>query len=381
MPKFSRKNDAFIITSYLRIVDETLFQICLGQCPQYWESPPLDVAEPDKNQRRFFNIEPGDNQGFERYIRMQLSECIPSCFLEGYDQLILQTKSLPWPEKPKFIFTSARFNNDEIFKAWTGSKVEQGIPYYTGQHGNHYGTSNLFRKEKYPETLTADRFVTWGWTNGDPKNFPAFSFITANRKPRSQHLENGLLLIELPLLPRSWVWDTHFEHGIYQEEQFRFVEALPAPLQKKLLVRLHPSFKRQEWFEDQRWRDRNPDIKLEKGILPMQKLISGSRLVVNSYDSTTILECLTLNIPIVCFWNGGLRHLIPIAKPYYELLRQVGILADTPEQAADLVALHWADVGAWWESEKVQDVRREFCQQYSRMEKRPILKLKQILTS
>jgi putative transferase (TIGR04331 family) len=136
-----------------------------------------------------------------------------------------------------------------------------------------------------------------------------------------------------------------------------------------------------EWFEDQRWKDRSPHIKLETGVMPMQKLISGSRLVVSSYDSTTILECLALNIPIVCFWNGGLNHLIPRAKPYYELLRNVGILADTPEQAAELVVLHWEDMGSWWESEKVQDARKEFCEQYARTEKNPIWKLKGILTS
>jgi putative transferase (TIGR04331 family) len=72
---------------------------------------------------------------------------------------------------------------------------------------------------------------------------------------------------------------------------------------------------------------------------------------------------------------------MPEAKPYYELLRNVGILADTPEQAAEFVVLHWDNLEGWWESKKVQDVRREFCQQYARTEKNPIRKLKKILTS
>ena len=136
-----------------------------------------------------------------------------------------------------------------------------------------------------------------------------------------------------------------------------------------------------EWFEDLRWKDRSPHIKLETGVIPMNQLISGSRLIISSYDSTTILECLALNIPIIGFWNGGLNHVIPKAKPYYELLRSVGIIADTPEQAAELVSLHWEDVGSWWEGEKVQYARKEFCQQYARTEKNPIRKLKKILTS
>jgi len=381
LPNFCRENDAFIINSYLRLKDEALLQLCLGQCPQFWKSPELDTVQPDKTQRQRFNIESDGCEGFELFVRLQLAESVPTCFLEGYGKLVLQAESLPWPKKPKFIFTSVNFNSDEIFKAWTASKVEQGIPYYTGQHGNNYGEGRFFRLEESSECLTSDRFITWGWTNGEPRNIPAYPFITANRKPRQKHSEGHLLLIDLLLASRSFPWDTHFEHGIYQEEQFRFVEALPPTLQQKLLVRLNPAFKNMRWFENQRWEDRSPRIKVETDAAPMHKLIARSRLVVNSYNSTIILECLALNIPTIGFWNGGLNHIMPKAKPYYELLRNVGILADTPEHAAGLVALHWEDVGSWWESEKVQDARKEFCEEYARTEKNPIRKLKRILTS
>ena len=97
-------------------------------------------------------------------------------------------------------------------------------------------------------------------------------------------------------------------------------------------------------------------------------------------SSTGILENLALNIPTMCFWYDGLDHIHSKARPYYELLRDVGILADTPEQAAKNVALHWNEIEEWWGNEKVQNARRLFCEQYARVEKQPVRILKRLLT-
>jgi putative transferase (TIGR04331 family) len=133
------------------------------------------------------------------------------------------------------------------------------------------------------------------------------------------------------------------------------------------------------WSEDRRWKDRIPTVYLETGKAPMKKLISRSRLVVHSYDSTGILEGLALNIPTLCFWNGGLDHVLPSAKPYYELLRAAGILADTPEQAALTVAQYWDNTDKWWKGEQVQKARRLFCEKYARAERHPVRTMKRLL--
>ena len=132
-------------------------------------------------------------------------------------------------------------------------------------------------------------------------------------------------------------------------------------------------------FEDLRWRDRCPHTKIELGIINIGKLIKKNRLVVHSYDSTGLLETLSLNIPTMCFWRDGLNHLLPSAKPYYELLADAGILFFSPEETAKSIALHWDDISGWWESEKVQDAIQVFCQQYARTVAHPVRELKNLL--
>ncbi len=378
LPRLRKNNDAFIVSSYLPKWQEIKLQLALWQSPQLWQTHPLNPVSIDVKIRRKFTIKSECHTGFERFVRDLLPDIIPICFLEGYAELNQQVESLPWPSKPKFIFTSNSFDADEIFKAWAGIKAEQGVPYFTGQHGNADGT--VLGSQNLPEQVSADKFFTWGWNNGNIKNIPAFAFKIANR-PRKTKPNGGLLLIEYSAPLKIRLYDGHYEHEIYQEQQFCFVETLPEKIQKKLTVRLSIGSRQMRWSDDKRWSDRMPSVHLEAGKVHIKTLIAKSRLVVHSYDSTGILEGLSSNNPTLCFWNGGLDHLLPSAKPYYELLRGAGILTDSPEHAAQLVAQYWDNIDGWWESEQVQNARRVFCEQYARVEEHPVRTMKQLLTT
>jgi len=377
--RLCRRHDAFIINSYLSRKEEMKLQLSLGQFPQLWRRPRLEAVASNADLRRQFGLQCDNHQGFEHFVRTQLGEMLPSCFLEGYGQLVEFSQDMPWPSEPRFVYTSNNFDSDEVFKVWVGGKVERGIPYFAGQHGNNYGA--LLGSDTWPELVTSDRFFTWGWSNDDPRIVPAFVFKTAGQKRQGYDSNGGLLLIELHPAPRLGPEDDYFDFCIYQEEQFRFTGSLPHDISQQLTVRLHSYYKCFHWFDEQRWKDFNPHTRLETGTVDIRKLIEQSRLIVHSYDSTGILETLSQNIPTLCFWHGGLDHLLPSAKPYYELLRSAGILADTPEQAAKLVALHWNSIDEWWLSNKVQDARMEFCEHFARTVKNPVRTLKHLLTT
>ena len=380
----SQNKDAFIINSYLPIREEIRLQISLGQVPQLWCSPKPAIAEPDLPLRKRLALNTFNYQGFDQFVRNLLLEILPTCYLEGYPALIDQVARLPWPRTPKFIFTSGSFDTDEVFKAWTGSKIENGIPYYIGQHGANYGAFNKADSYAADETQiieTADKFFTWGWPGGSVKHTPAFIFKTAGRKPLRYNEKAGLLLIEVCLLHRIQAFDQYPKFKVYQEKQFRFVQNLPESIHRELIVRMHSEYKKQPWCEEHRWNDNNPGTRLENGSQKICDLISKSRLVVHSYDGTGMLETLNQNIPTICFFHDGLSHLRDSAIPYYEKLRQVGIIQDSPELASRKVAEVWDDVPAWWNSDSVQSVRRLFCERYARKVREPVKELKKILLS
>jgi putative transferase (TIGR04331 family) len=361
----SRNKDAFIILPFLPVPKEIILKLRLGQVPCLWKSPNLSTVNADSSLRKNLAFKTYHYQGFDKVVRDLIMDILPTCFLEGYQTLTQHIKALPWPKSPRFIFTSNSYDFDEIFKAWTGLKVQQGVPYFTGQHGNNYGTAryNLCETNLI---ATSDKFITWGWTNKNPKLFPAFIFKTTGRKRLKINDNGSLLLIEKdPPAIVEICWDGYFEFNTYQDEQFQFVKNLPDFIHQKLIVRLYDKDQRFSLSDEQRWKDINPNIKIEDRLKHIRTLISSSRLVVYSYDSTGILETLSTNVPTICFWHGGLDHLRTSARPYYEQLKHAGILFDSPESAAKMVTEVWENVPAWWNSEEVQSARITFCHRYA----------------
>ncbi|MBA3656409.1 MAG: transferase [Gemmatimonadaceae bacterium] len=379
MATAARRNDAFIVTPYLPSGKRLALELSLGQAPQLWDPVPAPVVPVDESARRRFKIDFSRYTGFEQSLRAHVSDLIPTCFLEGYSDLVRRADAVPWPTSPRFIYTANSFDTDEVFKVWTAGLVAQGVPYIAGQHGNNYGTHVWSGADFWPERSATDAFVTWGWKDNRNRTMPAFIFKTAGMPSRRESPKGRLLLIGVCLPHRLDPHDSYAEYEVYQEQQFRFVETLSDNVRAELTVRLHGEHRQHPWRDEQRWYERSPDTRLELGTAPIKTLINDSRIVVHSYDSTGILETLTLNVPTLAFWQGGFEHLIPSAREYYDALRRAGIVHETPESAAAAASAFWEDVDGWWQRTNVQQARVRFCQRYARTVKRPVRTLTKLL--
>lgn len=149
-------------------------------------------------------------------------------------------------------------------------------------------------------------------------------------------------------------------------------------IRKRTIIRLHNSSKHYSWFDEERWKDVDLEVKIDSYQSKLKDLIAKSRLVVHSYDSTGILETLNLNIPTICFWRNEFAHLVEEAVPFYEKLKEVGIFHSSPRGIVEFISKNWDTIDLWWFSKDVQDVRLIFCDQYARKVKNPISVLEKI---
>lgn len=376
----AREDDAFIVNSYLTKKEEIKLQLALGQVPQLFASPTLEIKKkPDRAIRENLSAQivgTTSDTAFEIMCAL-VFELLPVCYLEGFAELTEEVQKLPWPKRPRFIFTSNNFDTDETFKIWAAHKINEGVPYYVGQHGN-YGVT---RHDICPgiEEFTADKFLTWGFADGLPQHTPSFIFKTAGRKAQVYNPNGGLLLIELVAPHRITSWDGIFEFGKYFEDQLKFVAKLKKSSRGKLTLRLHSGYRHSKWGEFSRWKAFDATIKPDIGNLVIRKGVAENRLIVHSYDSTGILETLSQNIPTLAFWQNGFDHLRDSAKPYYQLLVNAGIVHLSPESAAAKVNEIWEDVEGWWKRSTVQEARKKFCDQYAKVSQNPARDLLKLL--
>ncbi len=102
------------------------------------------------------------------------------------------------------------------------------------------------------------------------------------------------------------------------------------------------------------------------------RLVKKSRLYISSYNATTYLESMSLNIPTIMFWNLKHWELRDSATPFFEKLKAAGIFHESPEDAARQMTSVWDDVSGWWDSAAVQSVRQEFCDHYAHISDKPL---------
>jgi putative transferase (TIGR04331 family) len=73
-----------------------------------------------------------------------------------------------------------------------------------------------------------------------------------------------------------------------------------------------------------------------------------------------------MNFTTVIFWDPKRVNMLKSTQPYFDDLRRVRILHDTPESAAKLVNEIYEDPISWWSSPDIQEVRKNLCHQYAR---------------
>jgi putative transferase (TIGR04331 family) len=365
-------NEYFFISSYLGEIQNLHLQVKLGQIPKRWRPVAVPIVPIDLPARQW-QLPALNSTDFPSLVRTLIPKQIPTAYLEGYRNLVTFTENMPWPRRPKAIFTSNSFSADDVFKCWVAGKVETGAPLVTGQHGGNYGMA-LWGFIEDHQIAIADRYLTWGWSEPEQnKIIPVGNFKGFGKKAAADKAGVALLVEMIMPLQSYNMYSAPVAAGQWQsyfDDQCRFVQALPEGLRDQLLIRLFP----QDWGYDQkqRWQARFPDIQLDEGVQPMAALMKKSRLYISTYNATTYLESMSLNFPTIMFWNPKHWELRDSALPYFEKLKSVGIFHDTPESAAQQMAEVWDDVDGWWQSAEVQLVRSEFCERYAHIPDKPL---------
>ncbi len=381
-----RPDEAFFIASYLPKLMEARLQLALGGIPKSWRSPPPPQVPPDLESRRALRLPPRADSGdeFRRFVAKMVTRQIPTVYLEGYPALLKAVKRLPWPSRPKVIFTSNSFQFDEVFQCWAAARTEDGVPLVIGQHGGFYGAGRVVAGEDH-QVAVADRFLTWGWQDSRPSTYPLFALKSPGSRKRIWKPDGGMLLVTVSIRMVSFKcnsWATAANQSqAFLQDQLRFARALDESAREKLVLRIHKRTddKLRSAFIPQ-WRAAFPRVEIDPSVAPIEHRIARSRLVVATYNSTVFLETLTENIPTVVFWNPDNWELRDDAIPLYQMLAEAGIFFGNPEAAARHVNDIWDDVGAWWSRKEVQAARTAFCARYARASDDPFRTLLKALT-
>lgn len=360
----SQMNRIALIESYFSIWDLIKLQISLGQLPYPLASKVEPEDIPVKQSMRKNLILKQGRDDFESILDWFIAKQIPKAYVEAYADM--HQRSLEaFPEKPKVIVTANPYN--EGFNFWTAYHVECKAKLVGAQHGGGYGSLLWIDSESH-EIKIYDRYYTWGWQRVKEPKIASMSGGKLNKIQRTiKPNPKGSILCVVVSLPRYFYRMGSHPVGpqilYYIKEQSRFAQSVSSEVHELLLLRLYQND--YGWNEKNRWSDTDTTLKIYQGRKTMYQQLNESRLFLGTYNGTTILETLSANFPTVLFWNPNYWELRPSAQPYFDKLRQVGILHDSPESAAAKVNEIYKDVDTWWRQPEIQKAKDEFCKQFA----------------
>ena len=316
-----------------------------------------------------------------------LIDLFPLIFLEGFDQIENKSKSINWPNNPKFIFTSVSYYCDEVFKLWTAYKQEKGFKYFVGQHGNNWQQTNKInnRETGNIEEIISDKFLSAGESfatnqiSGFNLRFP--------KKNSVRHNPLGKISIMLPPVAfygyrKSWsevYWDNFLEYGTWRKRMLSLINSFNPIIKRKIQIKLYDRINELNYHNDY-WISNLPSKMICKPNMNIKKYYNSSKIVIICYDSTSILETLCQNIPtIILFDSYMMRQVKREYKEFYYDLYNAGILFTDMNKIYEFLERNHEKIENWWKQESVQNARIKFSNKLSRVKENPMKYLSDLL--
>jgi len=329
---------------------------------------PFAVPNPVFNNLRN-NLDQLDSiDDFEAAFIQTLPQNFPSLYLEGF-HLAQEHTEKKWSKSPSAFVSLTGWYFAEPFKFLAADKSEKGCRLVAVQHGGLYGTGRLVPSEVH-ELEISDSYMVWGWAADDVQSqhnlpSPNLPSLVANQRTGGKASKQGPIvmvttahprfLLRFQSMPVGSQWETYFDW------RHRFLQVLPTQVRKSILLRTGE--KDYGWDVRSRTSDAFPEIGWDEGMAYHQRLKS-SRIIVADYPGTTFLESMKANVPTVLFWDSQQWEIREEAEPYFDSLREDGILWDSPEAAGTHAASIFEDPWEWWGSQRIQQARQRFLDRF-----------------
>ncbi len=385
----SNDNDAFIIGTYLPKSYEVYLNFQINKKPILWSEKKfikhkkVNLQLRHKLAKKSFNRKKSLN-----LLKSLIFELMPTCYLEGRNDLKKTALNYGYPSSPRFILTgSANICFDESFKFWAANQVEYNkVPLYTLQHGAYYG----WVKEKYYQTeeIISDKFITWGWKKRKT-DLIGFNIICAKKNMMNYDSNGSLLLVKPPAEALNYRFMYHerqwsyIDYNEYREKlKVEFVAKLKSKVIDNLIIRpylLNARIKLTEKNDHEFW-SQIKSLKIDSGKEKFERLVGKSKIVVFTYTSSGFLHTLNQNIPTIVILEPS--HLFQFNKEFIIHLNKLisaNIIFTDYNQASKFINSIWDDINKWWFKKTTQKTINQFCDKYSARNYTPVKSLKNLL--
>ena len=311
---------------------------------------------------------------------------LPTYYLESFSEIKYKFHNLLLPSRPKTVLSSNAIWRDNIFKFWLVQNISSGGRLFTFQHGCNFGTTRISPIEDF-EIKLSDKFLTWGWDNNKKRNVKKF-FIIKNMKKKLNTSNSKKILLTIS---STYNYITGEGTGeifsrrtkLYQDILYDMINKFPIKFKKYLFIRGN--------YLGEKLRNSQVTINLkykfnDSNFQNYRKTFFNSikdfGLIINSSESTTFLESMSLNKPTISYLDDEIyyNHFRPEALEVYEKLKRVGIVHTNINSLTNFLEKINFNYNAWWSQNETVKAKEMFINSYCRPPKNFVENLKMVIS-
>ena len=362
---FNKSTAIFIANPYLSKLNQIKLSARLRTFPSIVLAPQfIKKYESYSNSRKSLVLSNKTSSAYEIFLNRIVLQHVPFIYLEGFSDLQGAVNSKRWPKYPSAIVTAVEHFSNDLFKCYSASKVILGSSLNIICHGG--GGKYKYGDFQALELDLCDHYFTWGWSEYSSKCVQGFFVKNKHYRRTGNNKEKYLLHITMATYRYQKFIDStpSYEQYLstYLDDQIKFLNSLVDHIKKETIIKL--SYDNQNSLQN-RINARCTDVRYAQMGEDYYNLLKNAKLVVTTYNCTTPVESIAMNLPTIIFWEPEHWELAPTAIPFFHKLQACGVFHESPESAASMVNRIWSDVDAWWQSEEVvaacSDFRLWFC--------------------
>ncbi|RAP38973.1 hypothetical protein DID80_01170 [Candidatus Marinamargulisbacteria bacterium SCGC AAA071-K20] len=293
-------------------------------------------------------------------LRSTITEClkrsIPLSFTRYYEDYQKRAEKINY-KKGKLRVFGAVSSTFEQMKFYLANAKAQGEILITTQHGGNYGL-HLSHWEPQLFEYRFHHFITWGWTSKPDQYANKIALPSPYMKQfknRHKFKNNTVIFIGTDINPLLYGFIPSFFEGKkcleYRDDKLKFLNQLSQERLKTVAYRAYPN-SRNRFSDNEYIRSNCPDLTLLEGDwTTLHKALFNSKLCVMDHLGTSLLICLSANVPFICFWRESFCDLNDEGRALIETLKEDQLFFDDAKEAADFVN-SLSNVESWWKSKQ-----------------------------
>ena len=302
-----------------------------------------------------------------KILKFLLIELLPTIYLEGFQLQKKLADNSHLPKKIKKVFISHAYT-DNSFKFWLAERINNGTRIMHGQHGAGPNIYKEFHGE-FHEVNVAEKYFIWGQKSNNKKMIPVGNYLI-NKKNKTKPLNSKNFLLVLPTA-NIFKRDANIYHSNALSEDIeecqKFIDSLDQGLLNFMSVRNHPQITQRELdFLKFISFDKKKIIKTNSNIT-FDKSIKNQGVIIFNYLSTEFFKLMSLNIPCILLLNKNMfdNFFIEEVRNDFNKLTDIKIVHTNGTSLAKHINKFFNNTDNWWNNEKTNKAKNEFCLKYS----------------